>query len=225
MNMLIASSDVVAADAVATACMGIKDVLDVGTTRLSQYDGIGNADLDKIEIVGMRIDEVKEDFLLPYTYLVPQDRRVTGVHQNLDIHIGGACRQCWGLTAGIARLLSNFKNERFTIFVGSDPKLPNPIKTDLDRVIFFGDCACSATGNLKELRNCMLLEGKGLIAPGCPPYRPASAMIEDYLIKRGMLKKEKLLAGHAAAVKKTYAYYKSIDPTWVPMSEREKRIR
>lgn len=223
MNMLIASSDVVSADSVATACMGIKDVLDVGTTRLAQYDGIGNADIDRIEVVGAQIDDVKEDFLLPVTYLKPQDRRVTGVHRNLDIHIGGACKQCWGLTAGIARLLSNFKNDRFTIFIGSDPKFPNPIKTDLDHVIFFGDCACSATGNVKELRNRMLLEGKGLIAPGCPPYRPASAMVEDYLIKRGMIKKEMLSAGHSAAVKKTYTYYKSIDPTWVPMSEREKK--
>lgn len=220
MNMLIASSDVVAADAVAVSCMGIKDVLDVALIRLAQHDGIGNADLDQIQVVGARIEDVKEDFLLPTSYLKPQGRYVTGVYKNLDIHIGGACKQCWGLVQGICRILSNFKDKRFTIFVGSDPKLPNPIKTDLDNVIFFGDCACAATGNIKELRNKMLLEGKGLFALGCPPYRPATAAVEKYLLDRGMITRETLEARYQAAVKKTYEYYKSIDPTWVPMSER-----
>jgi uncharacterized protein (DUF362 family) len=221
MNLLIASEDVVAADSVATACMGIEDVLDVTTTRLAQFDGLGNADLDKIQVEGDQIDAVKEKFLLPVTFRKPQDRGVTGVYPNLDIHIGGACRQCWGLTAGMARTLSLFKDKQFTIFVGSDPKFPNPITTDLDRVIIFGDCACSATGNVKELRNRMLLEGKGLIAPGCPPYRPASAMLEQYLINRGLIKVEMLSVGYQKAVKKTYDYYKSIDPTWVPKSEQK----
>jgi hypothetical protein len=220
MNMLIASADVVAADAVAAACMGIKDVLDVASIRLAQYDGIGNADLGQIEVVGARIEDVKEEFLLPLSYLKPQDRYLTGVHKNLDIHIGGACKQCWGLAMGVCVTLSKFKNKRFTIFIGIDPKFPNPIKTDLDNVIIFGDCACSATGNVKELRNKMLLQGKGLIAPGCPPYRPASAALEKYLLERGMVTEEMLDAGHRAAVEKTYEYYKSVDPTWVPMSER-----
>lgn len=222
MNLLIASADVVAADSVATACMGIEDVLDVTTTRLAQFDGLGNADLDKIQVVGAQIDTVKEKFILPVTFRKSQDRGVTGVYPNLDIHIGGACKQCWGLTAVMARTLSLFKNEQFTIFVGSDPKFPNPITTDLDRVIIFGDCACSATGDVKELRNRMLLEGKGLIAPGCPPYRPASAMLEQYLIKRGMIKPEMLSVANQKAVNKTYGYYKSVDPTWIPKSEQKK---
>lgn len=220
MNILIASRDVVAADAVATACMGIEDVLLVGTTRLGQYDGIGNADLDKIEVVGPPIDEIKELFVLPATYTTPQDRRLTGVYPNVDVRIGGACKQCWGLAAGIARTLSLFKDQKFMLLVGSDPKVPNGITCPLENVIVFGDCACAATGNVKEIRNQMLLEGKGLIAPGCPPYRPASAMLENYLIQRGMLTRDALTAGNQKAVAKTYAYYKSVDPTWVPKSEQ-----
>lgn len=220
MNILIASRDVVAADAVATACMGIEDVLLVGTTRLGQYDGIGNADLDKIEVVGPPVDEIKEPFVLPATYTTPQDRRLTGVYPNVDVRIGGACKQCWGLAAGIARTLSLFKDQKFMLLVGSDPKVPNGITCPLENVIVFGDCACAATGNVKEIRNQMLLEGKGLIAPGCPPYRPASAMLENYLIQRGMLTRDALTAGNQKAVAKTYAYYKSVDPTWVPKSEQ-----
>ncbi|MBQ9562463.1 MAG: DUF362 domain-containing protein [Lachnospiraceae bacterium] len=222
MNMLLASRDVVAVDAVTTACMGIEDVLWVGTTRIGQYDGIGVADLNEIDIIGPSIDEVKEKFLLPITYRQPQDRNLTGVHKNVDVRCGGACKQCWGLASTIARTLALFKNENYMLLVGSDPKVPNGITCDLDNVIVFGDCACSATGNVKEIRNRMLLEGKGLIAPGCPPYRPASAMLEEYLIKRGKVTREMLTAGNAKAVAKTYAYYKTVDPTWVPKSEQGK---
>lgn len=221
MGLLIASTDVVAADAVATACMGIEDVLDVTTTRLAQYDGIGCADLEAIRVVGARIEDVKEKFLLPSAFCLPQGRNLIGVYPNIDVRIGGACRQCWGLATSLARSLSRFKNERFTLFVGVDPKFPNELTTDLDRVIFFGDCACSTSGNLKEIRNRMLLEGKGLILPGCPPYRPASAKVEEYLIQQGMLKREQLTAGNQAAVQRTYDYYKTMDPTWKPKSEQD----
>lgn len=221
MNMLIASADVVAADAVATACMGIDDVLLVTSTRLAQYDGIGNADLDKIEIIGPQIDDIKEKFDLPITYKVPEDRGLTGVYKNVDVRIGGACKQCWGLASITARTLALFKNKNFMMLVGSDPKIPNGITCDLDNVIVFGDCACAATGDVKELRNKMLLEGKGLIAPGCPPYRPASAMLEKYLIERGMVKREMLEVSNQKAVERTYNYYKSIDPTWIPKSEQK----
>ncbi len=220
MNILIASTDVVAADAVATACMGIDDVLLVATTRLGQYDGIGNADLDKIDIIGPPIAEVREVFDLPVSYKLPIDRRLTGLHPNVDVRIGGACKQCWGLAAGIARTLSLFKNKNFMLLVGSDPKVPGPLTCDLDNVIVFGDCACAATGRVKEIRNQMLLENKGLLAPGCPPYRPASAKLEEYLISRGMITREVLEKGNEKAVAKTYAYYKSMDPTWIPKSEQ-----
>lgn len=221
MGLLIASADVVAADAVATACMGIQDVLDVATTRLAQYDGIGCADLDTIQVVGAPIQEVKESFLLPATFRLPQGRNLTGVYPNVDVRIGGACRQCWGLATSLARSLSRFKDQRFTLFVGVDPKFPNGLTSDLDRVIFFGDCACSTSGDLKEIRNQMLLEEKGLILPGCPPYRPATAKVEEYLIRRGMVKREQLTAGNQAAVQRTYDYYKTMDPTWTPKSEQD----
>jgi uncharacterized protein (DUF362 family) len=219
MELLIASADVVAADAVATACMGIDDVLDVCATRLAQFDGIGNADLNKIEVLGARIEDVKEKFVLPTTYSKPQDRYLTGVYANVDVRIGGACKQCWLMASGVARVLSSFKDRRFTLFVGVDPKFAN-VETDLDHVIFFGDCACAAGGELKEIRNRMLLESKGLMAPGCPPYRPASALVEEYLLKRSLITQESLMAPHFAAVKKTYDYYKKRDRTWAPKSER-----
>jgi len=213
MNMLIASDDVVAADAVTCACMGIEDVLDVSTTRIAQFDEIGNASLDRIEVLGDTINNVKETFCLPDTYAKPQDRYLLGVYENLDIHIGGACRQCWLLVSDAAAALSEY-DQRFTLFVGTDPKIGNPIRTDLDNVIFWGDCACSTSGPLKDIRNQMLLEKKGLIAPGCPPFRPASAMLEQYLVERNLLSLDAVAESHKKSIQKFNEYYRTIDPTW-----------
>ena len=42
MNLYIASADVVAADSVAIACMGIEDVFSVAFNRIADYDAVGN---------------------------------------------------------------------------------------------------------------------------------------------------------------------------------------
>lgn len=219
MNMLIASRDVVAADAVAAACMGIDDVLDVTAIRLAQHDGIGTADPDKITVLGAAIADIREKFRLPWTYVKPQDRWLTGVHDNVDVYIGGACRQCWLMATGFAAALAKLKDRRFTLFAGSDPKIGGHFEGDLDGVVFLGDCACGTAGPLKEIRNRMLLENKGLLAPGCPPFRPAKAMLEAYLDKRGLLPRELLNAAAAVKIKKAYDYYKRFDPQWKPKSE------
>lgn len=220
MNMYIASADVVAADCVATACMGIEDIFSVPINRIADYDGIGNGKLEQIEVVGAAIDDVKEKFLWPDTYLYPQDRRVTATYPNVDFRIGGACRQCWMMAAGVGKMLSRVTGEDFTVLVGSDPKLPNGVNTPLENVVILGDCAMSATGCIKELRNQMLLEEKGVMAPGCPPYRPATAIIEKYLVQRGLLDPKAGAAGNRKKVEQFYEYYKTIDPTWVPKSEQ-----
>jgi hypothetical protein len=220
MDLLIASRDVVAADAVAAACMGIEDVLDVAAIRLAQHDRIGTADLGRIQVLGTPIAEAREKFVLPWFFQKPQDRYLTGNYENVDVQIGGACRQCWLMATGFASSLAKIRDRRFTLFVGSDPKLPGPFEGDLDGAIFLGDCACSAAGALKDIRSRMLLESKGLLAPGCPPYRPASALLEEYLDKRGLLPWELIQAASDRVTKKFYDYYKTIDPEWKPKSER-----
>jgi uncharacterized protein (DUF362 family) len=219
MNLLIASRDIVAADSTAASCMGIDDVLDVTAIRLARHDGIGVADPDRITVLGAALADVREKFRMPRFYAKPQDRYLTGLYDNLDVYIGGACRQCWLMATGFAGALSKYAPLKFSLFAGSDPKFPGTFEGDLDRVVFLGDCACGTAGPLKEIRNRMLLEGKGLIAPGCPPYRPASAMLEAYLDKRGMLPREEMKAKAGAVTRKAYEYYKNIDPTWKPKSE------
>ena len=54
-------------------------------------------------------------------------------------------------------------------------------------------------------------------------YLRFSARLEEYLIARGLVTREALEKGNQKAVAKTYAYYKSVDPTWVPKSEQKPR--
>lgn len=216
MNILLAGSDVVAVDAVASACMGIEDVLDVSTTRIAQHNGLGTADLSQIEVRGVSIEAVKRKFLLPTVWTKPLDRYVTGVYSNVDTYIGGACRFCWLIAGAMGQTLARYAPQRFSLLAGIDPKTPPTLRTDLDKTILVGDCACSSTGDVKEIRNAMLLHNQGLMAPGCPPYRPAMALFEAYLIRSGLLSPEMIQMRKENATQKLYQYYQSVDPTWIP---------
>ncbi len=222
MNLVLASKDMVAADAVGAALMGIKDPFDVTSIRIADYDGIGCGDLNKIEVVGGTIEEIAEDFKYPDKFSVPLDKRLLAAYKNVDVRIGGACRQCWGLAWTIAKKLAKIENEQFTLIIGVDPKIANADKINLDNCIIFGDCANACAGDVKEIRNRMLLEKKGCFANGCPPYRPAAEIIDNFLMKRGFIEPGAGKKGAEDAVNRTFAYYKGIDPTWVPKSEQNK---
>ncbi len=228
LNTIVASPDVVAADAVSCACMGMKDVLDVTTTRLAQFYDLGNADLDKIDVVGAPIESVATyEFQWPTPYSKPYDRYAIGVQKNMDVYIGGACRECWHRLRSVNAILAKYPDRRWTVLLGSDPKFPplSEFDNDLENVIIFGDCACACGANVKELRNAMLLTGKGLIAPGCPPFRPAIKMLNDYLVRLGLQEPGDGKPKFSADQKRAYAYYQQLDPTWVPKSQLDGTFR
>jgi len=64
MNLIIAGSDMVAVDTVSAAIMGI-DPRKVKYLQLAAKCGLGVSDLNKIEILGEKIDKVKRKFKLP----------------------------------------------------------------------------------------------------------------------------------------------------------------
>ena len=67
MDLIIAGADMVAVDAVAAAVMGI-DPRRVGYLRIAEKRGLGTADLNKIEVLGEKIEDVKKKFKLPATF-------------------------------------------------------------------------------------------------------------------------------------------------------------
>ena len=225
MQLLLASRDVVAVDAVASACMGIEDVLDVTTTRLAQHDGLGVADLSRIEVRGAAsVESVRRKFRLPVGWYQPPDRYVLGLYPDIDIYIGGACKWCWRMAGRYARRLSAKGATRspqpagagYSIIAGVDPQLPPELRSSLDNTLLLGDCACGANGAVNEIRTAMLLSGSGLLLPGCPPFRPADAAFERYIEARGLVDPQAVKEKKAARRQEIFQYYQSVDPTWAP---------
>jgi len=68
MNLIIAGSDMVAVDTVSAAIMGI-DPRKVKHLQLAAKCGLGVSDLNKIEVLGEKIDEVKREFKLPPEFI------------------------------------------------------------------------------------------------------------------------------------------------------------
>lgn len=67
MDLIIAGTNIVAVDTVATAVMGI-DPSKVGYLKLAEEKGLGTANLREIEVVGEKIENVKRKFKIPPSF-------------------------------------------------------------------------------------------------------------------------------------------------------------
>jgi len=80
MNLIVAGTDPLAADMVATALMGI-DVAEVPTFTCAHRAGMRPASLDEIEIRGRTIDQVKRTFVRPRLVTWPSISRYWGAKE------------------------------------------------------------------------------------------------------------------------------------------------
>lgn len=215
MGVIMASTDTVALDSIASMCMGIDNPLVVSTTRLAGHDGLGTANPFMIEVVGETIASVRKQFLLPATYTLPIDSLVTGLYPNIDIYIGGACSACW-LMAALAESTLAKVPQRFSLIVGVDPKIPAKLKTDHAHTFFLGECALATGGDLRELRNAMQLAGIDRFLGGCPPYEQSLVKLEDILINMGYLNPQELVDKAGKHREEFFEHYRKYDPTWEP---------
>jgi uncharacterized protein (DUF362 family) len=149
MNLIIASTDVVAADAVASAIMGIEP-FEVATTRLAHTEGIGIGDLNSIEVKGRRIEEVKRHFRRPLWNPV-------GVSSRAIVYAGGACHFCMSqISAALERMKRYGQLDQMGktfIIAGVNPPVPEKMN---GKIVVVGDCA-------REYAKL------GTFVSGCPP--------------------------------------------------------
>ena len=85
-GIILASSDVVAFNAVACAIMDFHP-LEVPANQAAMKDGVGTADLREIEVLGNTIEEVKHPFKRPVMQVVNR-------YPNVTEFVGGACQAC-----------------------------------------------------------------------------------------------------------------------------------
>ncbi len=215
MNLILAGDNVVAVDAVGATVMGF-DPLDVPAIRIAQHAGMGPADLGAIDLRGVPVAEVRRPFKPPFNWFRPLDRFVTGTYPNVHVYIGGACPWCWLMTGMVAKTLALTAPLQWSLVVGTDPKVPDDLPSDEAHTIVLGDCAAGAAGAVHELRNRLLLKREGLIAGGCPTFRPTLMALEEHLLKLGIVTPEMLEMRRLFAKQKCYDAYKAVDPTWEP---------
>jgi uncharacterized protein (DUF362 family) len=151
LNLLITSEDCVAADAVASAIMGL-DPFEVETTRIGHHQGIGVGLLDDIDVRGVSIESVKRPFKRASSDL-------TYVYPNIAVYMHGSCSGCaHTVRHGLDKLTAEGVLKRLTepvnIVIGFKTSLPKGL--DRQRTLVVGDC----TADHKE-------DGTYFF-PGCP---------------------------------------------------------
>ena len=150
MNLIVASEDVVAIDAVCSAIMGI-DPFEVPITRLGHSEGIGVGDLAMIDVKGETIESVMKHFKRSGIW------NPIGASDKIRVFAGGACRFCLAqVGAAVKRLGYEGKLDdldEICVVIGHNAALP--IK-DYKHVYIIGDCAKDA-------------DIKGTFIGGCPP--------------------------------------------------------
>lgn len=153
MNVVIASEDLVATDVVSGLVMGI-DPIEVPITRLAAAEGLGEGDINKIQIVGQAIKDVAKDFERATTW------NPIGLHKHIKVFAGCACRfELAQIGAAIKRLgfegtLDDLREDVCLIVGGRAPVPKQPYKN----VIIIGDEATDHPWY-----------GAHPFIPGCPP--------------------------------------------------------
>ncbi len=150
LDLILAGRDIVAADAVAGSIMGFEPG-ELLTTRYAHDRGLGEMDLNQIEVVGVAVDSVRRRFKR-----VADDDRI--IHEDVNIlHAEGTCTGC---KVAIMSSLFDMKNKGildqakgFTLITG---KVELPYGFPAERLVAVGACVP------KEKR------GKSWVK-GCPP--------------------------------------------------------
>jgi uncharacterized protein (DUF362 family) len=180
-NIILAGDDPVATDAVAAKAIGFEYPLyEVGPISLAHTQGLGTADLDKIEILGENIDQIKRRYRMASCEIVAPN------FENVEVYEGAADRSCLAWIKFTLYMLKDTdffeelkrQKKKLFFFVGQNPPLPE----DLDElrklcekgvVILFGDCALFTKKNSYWIFAQGDLKGKVLLMPGCPPFATA----------------------------------------------------
>jgi uncharacterized protein (DUF362 family) len=149
LNLTIAGFDPVAVDAVSSKVLGI-DPRSLRFLSWAEKKGLGRANLDDIDVVGISIDEAYQGNMM--TSVDYMNKRLSHIHLNNC----GACTGCFGrIATAIRRVDDSEMDEDIRILMGPEARPPR----DDGHVVLCGDCAVPTFYN----------ELEGIFIPGCPP--------------------------------------------------------
>lgn len=165
LKLLLASTDTIAADRVSIEIMGYK-LDEVDYIRMAGEQGLGCTDIDKIKVIGEKIEDVKR----PFKRLSLDNEMLRKM--NIRIVACDACSGCNNTINsylyGLSRKGELGKLKDCTIVYGQNPVIPEDAG---EKIVRLGTC----TRNLKG--------EKSVYVPGCPPH---PLHIDDFLEGHGL---------------------------------------
>lgn len=157
LDLILAGKDPVAVDTVVLQIMGI-DPAQQTHAVLAERLGIGTMDMNRIDVVGENINNVKT----PFKSGVEALQSILNLHDFKLISDEKTCTGCRGMMfyflKGMAEQGNLDQIRQFTFVLGKHDTLPKEVldKLDKEKTVFIGVC----TEQYKDL---------GLYVPGCPP--------------------------------------------------------
>ncbi|KJS19930.1 MAG: hypothetical protein VR72_16850 [Clostridiaceae bacterium BRH_c20a] len=158
LDITIAGGDVVACDAVGASLMTY-DPMYIDHIRMAWFDGLGEARLENINIIGDKLEKLRREFQKP-------DLRTTAIYSGVTVIEGGVCRECrartrWALDELYNKALLS-KLVPLIVIVGVKPYIPDTIFPS--NLIILGDCALDYF-----YKNSLNIPTDAFYGPGCPP--------------------------------------------------------
>jgi uncharacterized protein (DUF362 family) len=172
-NTLIAGTDPVALDSVAAYLIGFDDPREIETTNIASADGLGTADLDKIEVKGAGIEKIRRNFRRRDLRLQGMELSHRGWEPNIQVILGGACVGCKALLRMhldecVSRGYPEKIEKPVTVFCGIQQH-PDQLPKELPGpVIIYGDCAYNSLKRIGLLDR--YLKGENLVIRERPEF-------------------------------------------------------
>ncbi|MFH1031878.1 MAG: DUF362 domain-containing protein [Chloroflexota bacterium] len=130
-GFLAASPDLVAVEAVCHEIVGYHP-LESPAVQLAMKDGLGTGDLEEMDILGTRIQDVRYPFMRSHARFVQR-------FMNVKEYFGGTCGACLLAMQGVPPVVD--PDKKYAVVSGTRALVANPL-TDVDEVYLVGECAC-----------------------------------------------------------------------------------
>jgi uncharacterized protein (DUF362 family) len=158
-GVIIASSDVVAFDAVSCAVMGMHP-LEIPATQMAHKDGLGTGDLDEIDVLGTPISEALFPFKRPFGQYISR-------WPNVKEFYGGACQGCWWALNTLPPFVG--PDKKYALIVGARAMIGEDL-SDYDEVWLIGKCASSPSHQLEGFMDKVNKAKSVVKISNCPGY-------------------------------------------------------
>jgi uncharacterized protein (DUF362 family) len=151
MDLVMASGDIVAIDAVASEIMGYQ-AMEIPTTQIAAKQNLGIGDLSQIELKGEKIENVRRHFTRPIFKYISDNPNVT-------TYFGGVCGGCIYRVQETENAIGIDPQKKYALVFGRKVNLPE--KIDADEVWLVGDCTAPYKRKYKN----------AIFVAGCPPLK------------------------------------------------------